>query len=168
MSTPRKEHLKYLQYLTDHQYDYSEEPEEKTPDDSWIWAEPPAKEKMKNIIFNGITDATNLRKDQIKTAICKTQNIQVGSFSIKINGYYGTTPLEKGVLSFSVYEKKTTTPNGHPCNMDVRADLSKDNRFTDRPWLSYFKGSGAYDVPIDTIVDIIRWMQAVKKLSAFL
>lgn len=169
MTTPRKEYLKYLKELTDGQYSFDDEPEiPDTTDDSWIWAEPPAKEKMKNIVFNGMVDATNLRKADIKKALSKAQNIQVGAFTLRIRDFYGKDPLEKGVLSFSVLERKTKTPNGHPCNMDYDTDLSKDNRFNDRPWLSYFKGSSARDVPIDTIVDIVKWMQAIKKLSAFL
>lgn len=169
MTTPRKEYLKYLQYLTDNKYDYSEEPEtDNTPDNSWIWSEPPAKSKMKSVVFNGIVDAINLRKEHIKEALGKAKNIQVGSFTLHVSSYYGLDPLQENTFSFTVYERKTKTPTGQPCSMDLKADLTKDNRFTGRPWLSYFKGSHARDVPIDTIVDIIRWMQALKKLTAFL
>ncbi len=168
MTTPRKEYLKYLKELTDGQYSFEEDDSPDVPDDSWVWAEPPAKEKMKNIIFNGMVEATNLRKVEIKDALSKAKNIQVGSFTIRIRDFYGKNPLEKGTLSFDVFERKTRTPNGQPCSMDYRADLSKDDRFNTRPWITYFNGSGARDVPIDTIVDIVKWMQAVKKLSAFL
>jgi len=169
MTTPRQEYLKYLQYLTDQQYDYSDEPEEeKIPDDAWIWADPPEKEKMKNIIFNGVIDATNLRKSEIKKAIGQSKNIKVGNFTIRLVDFYGRGPLDKGTLSLRIYEKRTQTPTGQPCNMDYDAELHKDDRFNGRPWLSYFEGSYGREIPIDTIVDIVKWMQVIKKLTAFL
>ena len=169
MTTPKKEYLEYLKALTAGQYNFEDDPDTPdVPDDSWIWAEPPAKEKMKNVQFGGVINALSLKKAQIKTAISKGQNIQVGAFMIRIMDYYGKDPLERSILSFEVYERRTKTPTGQPCNMDYPADLSKDNRFANRPWLSYFNGSFARDVPIDTITDIVKWMQALKKLTAFL
>lgn len=169
MTTPRKDYLKYLQYLTTQQYDYSEEPEaDTTPDNAWIWAEPPAKEKMKNIVFNGMVDAINLRKEQIKGALGQARNIQVGEFTIRMSSYYGKEPLKEGNLSFTVFKKQYKTATGQPCNMDMKYDLAKDNRFTGRPWLSYFQGCMGRDVPIDTMVEIVRWMQALKRMTAFL
>lgn len=171
MTTPRKDYLKYLKELTNEQYSFyddEEETEKDTADNSWVWAEPPAKEKMKIIVFNGVVDATELRKDQIKESLGKAKNIKVGEFTLRIRDVYGRDPLEKGVLSLEVYEKRTKTPTGQPCNMDYRCDLSKDKRFASRPWLSYFKGSWGRDVPIDTIIDIVRWMQALKRLTVFL
>lgn len=169
MTTPRKDHLKYLQQLTDRQYSYyDEEEEDNTPDDSWIWAEPPAKEKMKNIIFNGIVDATALRKEQIKGALSQAKNIQVGEFTLRMSSYYGKDPIEQGNLSFSVYKKQFKTATGQPCNMDMKFDLTQDNRFTGRPWLTYFKGAWARDMPIDTVVEVVRWMQGIRRMKAFL
>lgn len=169
MTTPRKDHLKYLQYLTERQYSYQDEEEEDTtPDDSWVWAEPPAKEKMKNVVFNGMVDATKLRKEQIKNALIKARNIQVGDITLRMNSYYGKDPLEQGNLSFTVFKKQYKTATGQPCNMDLKYDLSQDNRFTGRPWLSYFTGAFARDMPMDTVVEVVRWMQGVIRMKAFL
>jgi hypothetical protein len=53
--------------------------------------------------------------------------------------------------------------------MTYRLDLLKDNRFSNRPWLSYIKNnSHATGVPVDTAVDIIRWFQGVIRMTAFL
>lgn len=66
-------------------------------------------------------------------------------------------------------ERRFRTPSGNPCNMDYRINLHKDNRFTNRPWLNEFGPQGeADDVPIETVVDIIRWLQALKRMNAFL
>lgn len=167
MNISKEDYLKLLQDLANEQYDSEDKPEV-IPDDTWIPADPPAKERMKNISFSGVVDATNLRKDQVKSALARASNIKVGAFLIRINDYCGKDPLQKGILSFEIYERRTRTPTGNPCNMDYPADLSADDRFHGRPWLSYFSGASARDVPIDTIIDIVRWMQAVKKLSAFL
>lgn len=163
----KEDYLKLLEKIAANQYD-TEDEMPYTPEEAWIPAESEAKSKLKNINFNGVIDCTKMRSNDIKTAIGKAKNIQVGTFLIRISDYYGEDPLVEGKLSIEVYERLYRTPTGQPCNMDFRADLTRDSRFTGRPWLKYFQGSWADKVPVENIIEIVRWMQALKKLAAFL
>lgn len=167
----KEDYLKLLEEIADEQYDESDDVPS-ISDDSWIWSEPPIKEKIKFQNLHGIVDVTKYRKDKIQEALYKCMNIQVGTFLIKIDTYHGY-PDKKGkgvdlTMDIETWEKRFKTPSGNPCNMDFRVDLSTDNRFTGRPWLTFFSGSSARKVPVDTVVEIVRWMQAIKRMTAFL
>lgn len=172
MSTFSKEdYLKMLEEIANQQYSEPKEPAVDVPGDSWIWGESPLKEKLKMANLHSTTDATNLHRDQIKTAIKKTRNLKVGHWSIKIKGFYHSDKLDNDFMHLDIYERRTKTPSGQQCNMDYRADLATDNRFTNCSWISYFSTTSpglAQNVPIDTVVNIVKWMQALKKLTVFL
>lgn len=167
-SFTNQEYLELCRALAEAQYDSTEE--EELVEMEWIPSEPPAKKRFAPNT-NGTIDMTDTRSNLIRNLLWKCTNIKVGNFKIKINSYTGE-PGQHGALvsmRLSVWEEKHKTPNGHPCRMDFPVNWAKDNRFTGRPWLKYF--TGGYEngtIPIDTVVDIIRWMQAIKKLTAFL
>lgn len=171
-SISKEEYLKLLEEISNHQYDDEEDDVPNVEDDSWIWAESPAKDRMMRLNHHGVIDVTKFRKEKIRDALYKCTNIQVGSFMIRISTYHGyPDKLGKGTdltMDIETWEKRYKTPSGNPCNMDFRVDLSDDNRFTGRPWLLLFKGSSARKIPVETVVEIIRWMQAIKRMTAFL
>ena|ERR1700676_3009441 len=147
--------------------------EQDIPEDAWIPSEPFAKDRMKLHKSLGSIDATDLKKDQIQDALYSCKNIQVGNFSIRIESYHGYPNKQgKGTdLSMDIYlmEKRYKTPSGNPCNMDYKIDIYKDNRFTNRPWLHHFVAYGrAVNIPVETVVDVVKWLQALKRLPAFL
>lgn len=164
MNIDKEEYLKLLSEL--------DEPAEDISDDSWFYADPPAKEKMlKARAFSGSMDCTNFKREQILKAIKSNCNLQVGPFSIRIRGFYHSEKADKAYMSIDLFEKKTKTPTGHPCNMDYKVDVMKDNRFEGRPWAELFNNhrqGTAINVPIETVVEIVKWLQALKKLTAFL
>lgn len=176
MPISKEEYQKILEEIYNEQY--NDEPEtDLIPDDSWIPAESSAKEAMLRATNNkhGIIDVTKFRKEKIQDALYKCMNIQVGGFLIRIDSYNGEPgKLSKGAtlsLDIEVWEKRFKTPSGNPCNMDFRMDWSKDNRFFGRPWLKHFgngNSSSAHDVPVETVIEIVRWMQALKRMNAFL
>lgn len=163
------DYLKMLQNYVDQQYgdsleDYDIEAME------WMPADPPAKEKIKNIpLNNGTVDLTDVKSDKIKEEMVKCTNLKIGKFKIKVSGYrglpYGKEP--QLVMNLEVWEEKTKTPNGHPCRMEFPLRIQKDDRFNKRDWIKYFDSHHATNVPVDTVVEIIRWMQVAQKLSAF-
>ncbi len=164
-----QEYIELCQKLVDQQYndaidDYDIEKME------WIPSEPEAKEKMLKVNHSGMIDLTHVKSSKIKEEIFKCGNIKVGDFKIIINHYSGVPSQEGAKLccNLRVMGHQSQTMNGMPCNMDSVVNLPKDSRFKGRPWLKYFNGSYASNVPIDTVVDIIRWMQAIKKMTAFL
>lgn len=173
-SISKEDYQKLLEELADQQYSMDEEVDiNQIPDDSWIPSESFAKEKMKQANQSGIIDVTKFRKDKIQEALYKYINIKIGIFLIRIDTYHGyPDKTGKGVnltMDIGVWETKLKTPSGNPCKMEYRINLHKDNRFTNRPWLVYFNDSGeATHMPVETVVDVVRWLQALKRMNAFL
>lgn len=144
---------------------------------SWIPSVDPRKEQMlerlKRSTLYGRIDVTKLRKDQIQDALYKCVNLEVGEFTLHINEYHGyPLPNKKGnelTMDITMFSKQYKTATGAPCNMDLKFDPHKDNRFEKRPWVHMFDNKGrAFEVPAETVVDIVRWLQALRRMNAFL
>lgn len=140
----------------------------------WIPSEPEIKKNIPQPNTWGTIDLTNVLSTKIKEEILKCANIKVGTFKIRVARFNGV-PSQEGAklcMDIEIKEARKTTPNGVPCGpagVEYPADVLKDTRFKGRPWLKYFKdGSYAHNVPVDTVVEIVRWLQALKKLTAFL
>jgi hypothetical protein len=169
-SFTNKEYLDLLQRLVEQQYsdavdDYDVESME------WIPSEPEIKQKIHQASSSGMIDLTNVKSSKIKEELLKCTNLRVGAFKIRIKRYNGV-PSQKGAqmtVDMEIWETRTRTPAGNPCNIDYPMKFAKDSRFSNRPWLKYFdQGNFAINVPIDTAVEIVRWMQGIHKLTAFL
>lgn len=171
----RDEYLKILQELVDQQYNDTNT-QDIEQEDTWIYAESPLLEKIKKSKpnYHGVIDVTNFKRHKIRDALYDYMQFRVGEFLIKIITYQGESNKKladdaKTTVNVSLWEKKFTTPSGNPCNMDFKLNILKDNRFHGKPWLLLFNSSGSgYNIPITTMIDIIRWMQAIQKLTAFL
>jgi hypothetical protein len=170
-----KEYLALCEQLLNEQYGGSDDDSiDKIPDSSWIPAVPEIKQKMIAASSQGIVDLTTTKKDKILDAIYKCSNVKVGTFSLKISTYRGL-PGTKGMgnlgasMDFSLMEERLKTPSGRPCRMTYRVKITEDKRFHGRPWLKYFVVDGyASRMPVETIVEFIRWLQVMQKLPAFL
>ena len=71
-------------------------------------------------------------------------------------------------MDIKLSEEKTKTPSGNPCKMNYPVLMDKDLRFSNRKWSSLFYNGIANNISIDLVVDIIRWLQVITKLPAFL
>ncbi len=168
-----KEYMELCLKLVDEQYDDALD-EYDIENMEWIPSEPEIKKHIPRPDTYGMIDLTNVLSTKIKEEILKCANIRVGNFKMTIARFNGVPSQEGSKLcaDFGIKEVRTKTPSGVPCGpggMEYPADVLKDSRFKGRPWLKYFKdGSYAHNVPIDTVVEIIRWLQALKKLTAFL
>jgi hypothetical protein len=145
-------------------------------DNGWIPATYFAKQRMEQskqaIINSTVIDVLKYRKEQLKDTIYKYMNLKVGEFLIHIRSYNGK-PTDKQAepltLDIVVMQEKTKTPSGSPCKMSYKMDFFQDNRFTGRPWLAHFTSAGyATHIPVETVIDIVKWMQSIYRLSAFL
>jgi hypothetical protein len=147
-------------------------------DSSWIPSESPAKARMERARAagnQGVIDVLKYKKEQIRDALYQNANFQVGEFLIHVEEYHGLPSIKKMppnaqlTMDIAVMQEKNRTPSGAPCKMTYKMDFFKDNRFTSKSWISYFNSSGkAHNIPVETVVDIIRWMQALKNLTCFL
>lgn len=168
-SFTKQEYLDLIQKLVDQQYDDAIDDYD-IDQMEWIPSEPEIKEKVIKANTNGLIDLTNVKSSKIKEQLVLCTNLKVGPFKIRIGRYNGV-PSQQGAnicLDLEVWEERTKTPNGMPCRVDFPLIFHKDTRFDTRPWLKYFSGNMGGNVPMDTVVEIVRWMQAVKKLTAFL
>jgi hypothetical protein len=138
------------------------------PEDAWIPAEPAAKELMNISSHRGPIDITKFRRADIGKTLLKYDSVLVGSFLVRIDkSYNGNNPVTH--LDLELWEKQYKTPSGNPCNMDFRINIHTDSRFTNCSWLPLFSTRGnANNVLIATAVDIIRWLQAIKRIGAFM
>lgn len=164
------EYLELLSKLVDEQYEDALD-EYDIQKMEWMPSEPEVKQKIHQASTSGMIDLTNVLSSKIKEEILKCTNLKCGVFKIRVSRYNGV-PSQQGAkmcLDLEVKEERTQTPSGHPCRVDYPMNFHKDTRFKNRPWLKYFNEKGyASNVPIEIVVEIVRWMQAVKKLSAFL
>jgi hypothetical protein len=165
-----QDYLKLLQEIVDQQYDDAVD-DYNINDMEWIPSEPEIKEKIHKASTNGMIDLTNVKSSKLKEELMKCTNLKVGNFKIKIKRY-NAVPSQAGAqmtVDMEIWEERTKTPNGMPCRIDYPLILYKDSRFDKRPWLKYFnQGNFATNVPIETAVEVIRWMQGIHKLTAFL
>lgn len=161
-----QEYLELLQKLVDDQYDEAIDDYD-IKEMEWIPSEPEIVKKKKKAVNHNISvDLTNVKSTQLAREVNRAGNIKVGNFKIIVREYH-----EDGyqlTCDLRVVAHQSKTMNGFPCNMDTDVNLAGDSRFKGRPWLSYFEYNRAENVPIETVVEIVRWMQAIKKLSAFL
>ena len=166
------EYLALLKMLADTQYDEEEYVPEPEP---WMDADSQALEKMRKARVTATElstiDMTDMKSAKIKDMLTKHKNIKVGNYSIKIRKYDGhlhEDPNHPITVDVEVWIKKFKTDIGNPCNMDYRVDFSKDSRFAPCAWLKHFKGSSGTKIPLDTLHEIIRWLQAIKRLSGLM
>lgn len=165
-----QDYLDLIQKLVDQQYDDAID-DYNIDKMEWVPSEPEIKRKLHKANTAGLIDLTTVRSDKLKEEILKCTNLKVGPFKVRIKRYNGV-PSQQGMqmtVDMEVWEERTKTPSGQPCRIDYPMIFVKDSRFKGRPWLKYFnQGNFGTNVPIDVAVEIVRWMQAVKKLSAFL
>lgn len=134
---------------------------------AWIPAEPAHKKSPPERY--GSIDATKLKKEGVQQAIQKYQILNIGRFVLTIKLADKIKQEDKQEYLVSLYETKYVTPLGRPCNIQYRVALYKDTRFENRPWLKYFRTyGGSTAIPEATVLDIVRWLQAIIKLPAFL
>lgn len=162
-----EEYLRLLQKLVDDQYDDAIDDYD-IQEMEWIPSEPefePVKKK-KEVNRNGSVDLTDTKAKFIEREVLRCSNIKVGDFKIIISEFNEDADPLSCNLKIVVHQSKTM--NGFPCNMDNDLNVRQDNRFSGRPWLELFQYNRADNVPIDTVVEIVRWLQAIKRMAAFL
>lgn len=161
-----QEYLKLIESLLDQQYDEATDDYD-VEKMEWIPSEPEI--KIHQYSTSGQIDLTNVKSSKIKDELLKCVNLKVGNFKIRISRYNGS-PHQEGVqitLNMKVWEEHYEKSNGS--RMDRAVKFDTDSRFSNRPWLTYFnKTNYLYGVPLDTAVDIIRWLQAIGKMTAFI
>jgi hypothetical protein len=155
----KEEYLKLIQELLDNQYDNEEE------DNSlfvWLPAESEIKEKIKiKELNNGFIDGTNVKSIEFKKLLTLNGNVRFGLFMI-----VRTSKMQcNGSIITNLYIYEDHKANS---NISSKVDVIKDSRFISRVWKKYFNSyKEGVDIPIDTVVEIARYLQVLQKLAAF-
>lgn len=117
-------------------------------------------------------DVTNMKKNEIMSYINTRSEFTIGNFIVHVD-----EGDKEDHVNIHILENQYKTASGFPCNMLVKKDIVADKRFSSCPWLPYFYHNSkygsvprktAYDVPIDEIINIIKWIKAINKMTAFL
>lgn len=165
----KEQYLKLLEEVSNADKDLDDEQSNDWMDSAWIPAEPEFKAEIKKAMTYGKADITKLKRSEIGAALLKYRDVTVGDFLIRLehspsNGSNPTTHID-----MEIWEKRYRTPSGRPCNMDFRVNLHKDTRFMNCTWISSFTTWGhGKNILIATAVDVIRWLQVAKRISAFM
>jgi hypothetical protein len=163
--------LRLVEELTERQYGLDSADEES--ENYWMPADPAAKDKIKKPGEGGGIDISKIRKEDIQDMLYKHTNFKIGVFLIRITKYHSYPVKNKAStdlkMDLAFWHEVTKTATGAPCKMTYRFDIGKDNRFSNRSWLSYLTSKAIMkDVPVETVVDIFRWFQALHRMTAFL
>ena len=118
---------------------------------------------------NSIIDVTSYKKPDIIAALLRCSNLKIGNFIIKIDSYSYKEDGYSMKYDLRIFEESPHIYLNRPCKKTTKLVPANDSRLDSRPWAVYFsQGSFAVSVPQDSLLDIIRWLQAMGKIAAFI
>lgn len=162
----KDEFLELINKLLKDQYGTMDE--EQIPDNAWLPSESPFKQKLISPNYSTVIDLTDCKSSELYNTISsKLSNIKVGNFIIRISKcHYHINKLEG--INLYLHEEKKTTHLGKMSKITSKIDIHNDIRFNKCIWISYFNSSRLGEsIPLNTLVDIVRWLQGLNRLSAF-
>lgn len=178
MTFTKEEYLALLEKLANSQYDGDEEefiPASYESSYTWVPPKPPSKiDKLKKMLTQNtsVYDVTNHKREKLVSDVLMFTNFKVGNMFLRITKYAQQPDSNEPItMDVVILDTMTRTTNGHPCNMEVKVNVKKDSRFAGRPWLKHFTGQGGmigFGLNEETVADILRWLQAIHKMTAFL
>lgn len=162
-------YLDLVTKLADEQYDHNDDFHDIITKMEWVPAESEAKEAMlKSTASYGCIDLTTVHSSKMKEEIFKNCNFRVGNFKVNIKRF-SADPENKEIFAYlRIWEERNKTPNGMSCKLDFAVNFNKDTRFTECSWVTHFGGNSSDKVPINTVVEIARYLQFVSKYPAFI
>jgi hypothetical protein len=166
-----QEYFELIKRLVNQQYTQEEENVNDELAGSWIPAESEAKQKMMKLRENtGFCDLTNVKRDKMKEFIVRSNGIRVGQFVAKIiKSSYTEKDMKDLILDITLYEEKYKTSLGNPAVLLNKINPIKDYRFSKCQWVTYWDGFNVgKKIPIEKVLDVVRWLQGVRKLTAFI
>lgn len=166
-----QEYFELIKRLVNQQYTLEEESVTNDLTGSWIPAESEAKQRMMRLKENtGFCDLTNIKKNKMREFIVKSNGIKVGQFVAKIiKSEYSEKDMKDLVLDITLYEEKYKTSSGNPAVLLNKIDPVKDFRFSKCHWVTYWNTfQVGKKIPIEKVLDVVRWLQGVRKLTAFI
>lgn len=173
MKMTDKEYYELIKKFFDQQYTQGEESVSDEFLGSWTPADSAGKEKLEKLKLKespGICDLTKVKKDKMMDLIVKSSGMRIGFFIAKIvKSEYYSKDMKDLMLDLTLYEEKNKTTSGKPGALLNKIDPIKDYRFSKCAWVSYWNNlTIGKNIPIETVLDICRWLQGIRKLTAFI
>lgn len=105
------------------------------------------------------TDLTNVKSSEIADKIMKNKYFKIENFSLSLENIAQNSLAEHIFLyNLKIWEKID----------GINYQIKFDKRFSACDWAKNFTYKGAEKLKLDTVVEIVRWLQSVEKLKAFL
>jgi len=126
---------------------------------------------QKNNFYEKIIDLTECNKEKIESAICNFQNYKIDNFLIKIKKYAASLDSSsKLMVDVEIYEEiESIAYNSEDCKVLQKIDVANDLRFNNQHWYIYFnKFKMGVRMPLEVLVEMLRWCQALIKMRVFL
>jgi len=106
-----------------------------------------------------IIDATSYSLEEMKNKINSFRNVRIGNFRLQILNINANA---MNILIFEEQKKKSA-------NITVKVNPNKDSRFLGRSWVTYFNQfNEGKNIPLEEIPNILKWLQIIHRLPAFL
>ncbi len=128
-------------------------------EEEYVPPEPVHKNKPQN---NKIIDITNFKKNDLFCAINNNNIFKIGNFLLKLNNTNSLFTID------AILEKKFKTLSGLPCNIDMSINYYKDKRFLNVKFADNLKSNNNYKFTANETIEIIRWLQILNKMPAFI
>jgi hypothetical protein len=120
---------------------------------------------------NSIANVTDVKKNQLRDYIEKYRYFTIGDFSIRINSLtdekFSVSRFGKRA-SVVIYENISDKKIPENYRKLHKVNPLKDDRFVDCEWIVNFYNSNGYNIDIETMVEILKWLQCLSKLRVFL
>jgi hypothetical protein len=154
-----KEYMELVKYYFNNMYDTIDEPVDdyldKIKRDTIACCKKKKQEPITEI------DVTNFTRKELES-MKKTYHI------MKIGYFMMTIKKPNELFNIIIYEQVNKTSNGSPCNMQYKIRPPYDKRLWKQQWTTKFNNYIGTNISENELIDIIRTLQIIYKMPAFI
>jgi hypothetical protein len=113
-----------------------------------------AKERLLNSARRNIIDMTKMKRKEMAEKLSSARWITINNFVVQIY------KVENGLFTLAVSEEKN--------KIHRKLDSKRDNQFDQAlEWREFFQSKVAVRIPLERVVEMIRWIQGISKITPF-
>ena len=126
-------------------------------DEKVVFSETPqaiaAKERLLNAAKRNITDMSAMSRDEILEKLPSSCWITINRFVVQIYA------MDKNLMSLSISEEVS--------KIHRKLDPKRDMRFDQAEWREFFASKMAVRMPLERVVEMVRWLQSISRVVSF-